>query len=151
MGRKIAVIVAVLVLVLSTAGCSTGPTQSSEGNVKVTLPTRGETVTFAKQSDGSWKGAIRTTGTARAFEATVSWQVTRPADGSSSISLGQGSFMTSAGAPEFGTFDQTLVLTSPASQPVPAGSATLRIFIASMKDGSQQDIVDIPLTLRVGQ
>lgn len=59
--------------------------------------------------------------------------------------------MTSAGAPEFGTFDQTLVLTSPASQPVPAGSATLRIFIASMKDGSQQDIVDIPLTLRVGQ
>jgi hypothetical protein len=27
----------------------------------------------------------------------------------------------------------------------------LRIFITSMKDGSQQDIVDIPLTLRVGQ
>ncbi|MGB9666670.1 MAG: Gmad2 immunoglobulin-like domain-containing protein [Candidatus Cryosericum sp.] len=151
MGRKIAAIVAVLVLVVSIAGCNTGPMQSSEGNVKVTLPTRGETVTFVKQSDGSWKGTIRTTGMARAFEATVSWQVTRPTNGSSSVSLGQGSFMTSAGAPDFGTFDQTLVLTSPASQPVPAGNATLRIFIASMKDGSQQDIVDVLLMLHAEQ
>jgi hypothetical protein len=61
-------------------------------------------------------------------------------------SLGQGSFMTSAGAPEFGTFDQTLMLVSAASDPVPEGKGTLRIFITSMKDGSQQDIVDIPLT-----
>jgi hypothetical protein len=55
--------------------------------------------------------------------------------------------MTSAGAPEFGVFDQTLMLVSAASDPVPEGTGTLRIFITSMKDGSQQDIVDIPLVL----
>jgi len=104
-----------------------------------------------KQSDGSWSGSVRTTGSARAFEATVSWQAMTQTAGGSTTSLGQGSFMTSAGAPEFGTFDQTLVLSSTASEPIPAGTATLRIFITSMKDGSQQDIVDIPLTLHAEQ
>jgi len=54
--------------------------------------------------------------------------------------------MTSAGAPEFGMFDQTLMLVSVASEPVPEGKGILRIFITSMKDSSQQDIVDISLT-----
>jgi len=55
--------------------------------------------------------------------------------------------MTSAGAPEFGTFDQTLMLVGAASEPAPDGKGSLRIFITSMKDGSQQDIVDIPIVL----
>jgi len=139
------------VLLLSIAGCSSGPNESREGNVKVTLPTRQETVTFVKQADGSWKGSIRTTGSARAFEATVSWEAMRQLSPDVLTSLGQGSFMTSAGAPEFGTFDQTLMLVSAVSEPVSEGKGTLRIFITSMKDGSQQDIVDIPLTLRLEQ
>jgi hypothetical protein len=125
--------------------------ESSEGNVKVTLPVRQETVTFVKQADGSWKGSVRTTGSARAWEATVSWEAIRQLSPDVLTSLGQGYFMTSAGAPEFGTFDQMLTFVSTASDPVPEGKGTLRIFITSMKDGSQQDIVDIPLTLRVGQ
>jgi len=139
------------VLLLSIAGCRSGPMESREGNVKVTLPARQETVTFVKQADGSWKGSVRTTGSARAFEATVSWQATQQLSPDLLASLGQGNFMTSAGAPEVGTFDQTLVLVGAASNPVREGKGTLRIFITSMKDGSQQDIVDIPLTLRVGK
>jgi hypothetical protein len=125
--------------------------ESHEGNVKVTLPARQETVTFVKQADGSWKGTVRTTGNARAFEATVSWEAMRQLSLDLLTSLGQGSFMTSAGAPDFGTFDQTLTLVSAASEPVPEGKGILRVFITSMKDGSQQDIVDIPLTLRLEQ
>ena len=140
-----------LVLLLSIAGCSSGPMESHEGNVKVTLPARQATVTFVKQTDGSWKSTIRTTGSARAFEATVSWQATQQLSPDLLASLGQGSFMTSAGAPDFGTFDQTLTLVGAASNPVPEGKGILRIFITSMKDGSQQDIVDIPLTLRLQQ
>ena len=136
-----------LVLLLSIAGCSSGPMKSQEGNVKVTLPARQATVTFVKQTDGSWKSSIRTTGSARAFEATVSWEATQQLSSNALTSLGQGSFMTSAGAPEFGTFDQTLMLVGAASEPAPDGKGSLRIFITSMKDGSQQDIVDIPLIL----
>ena len=148
--RRSAVLLLV-VLLLSIAGCSSGPIESQEGNVKVTLPVRQETVTFVKQADGSWKGNVRTTGSARAFEATVSWQAMQQLSPDLLSSLGQGNFMTSAGAPEFGTFDQTLVLVSAASNPAPDGKGTLRIFITSMKDGSQQDIVDIPLTLHLQQ
>jgi len=148
--RRVTVLL-LLVLVLSVAGCRSGPMESSEGNVKVTLPARQETVTFVKQTDGSWKGSVHTTGTARAFEATVNWEAIRQLSPDLLASLGQGSFMTSAGAPEYGTFDQVLVLVSAASNPAPAGKGTLRIFITSMKDGSQQDVVDIPLALRVGQ
>jgi hypothetical protein len=121
--------------------------ESREGNVKVTLPARQQTVTFVKQTDGSWKGSVQATGSARAFEATVSWEAMQQLSSDVLTSLGQGSFMTSAGAPEFGTFDQTLMLVRAASGPAPDGKGTLRIFIASAKDGSQQDIVDIPLVL----
>ncbi len=147
--RRITVLL--LVIVLSFVGCSSGPLESSEGNVKVTLPTRHETVTFRKQADGSWTGIVHTTGVARVFEATVSWQATQQVSPDVLASLGQGSFMTSEGAPEYGTFDQALVLVSDASNPAPQGTGTLRIFITSMKDGSQLDIVDIPLTLVVRQ
>jgi len=145
------IVVLLLCLVLPVLGCSSGPVQSAEGNVKVTLPTRGESVVFVKQADGSWKGTLRTTGTARAFEATVSWEAIQQLSPDLQASLGQGSFMASAGAPEYGPFDQVLVLVSAASNPAPVGKGTLRIFITSMKDGSQQDVVDIPLALRFGQ
>jgi len=143
-----AVLLTICILALVVAGCTSGTMESKEGNVKVTLPHRSDTVTFVKQADGSWKGSVRTTGTARAFEATVSWEASRTVSSGVVATLGQGSFMTSAGAPEFGTFDQTLTLVSAAADPSPTGTGTLRIFIASMKDGSQQDIVDIPLTLQ---
>lgn len=146
MTRKLSLILALVVL-FGLAGCATEPLQSSEGNVKVTLPIRKTVVTFAKQPDDSWTGTLHTTGSARAFEAVVSWEAFRRVQGVDR-SLGQGSFMTSAGAPEFGSFDELLSLTGDASLPAPEGTATLRIFIASMKDGSQQDIVDIPLVLK---
>ncbi|MHB8070482.1 MAG: Gmad2 immunoglobulin-like domain-containing protein [Candidatus Cryosericum sp.] len=146
MTRRMALLI-VCVLILALTGCASGSMESKEGNVKVTLPHRQDTVTFVKQPDGSWKGSVHTTGTARAFEATVSWEASHEVSAGVLTTLGQGSFMTSAGAPEFGTFDQTLTLVSAAADPSPEGKGTLRIFIASMKDGSQQDIVDIPVTL----
>ncbi len=142
-----AVLLTICILALVAAGCTSGTMESKEGNVRVTLPHRSDTVTFVKQADGSWKGSVQTTGSARVFEATVNWEASRMIT-SGVASLGQGSFMTSAGAPEYGTFDQTLTLVSAAADPSPAGTGTLRIFIASMKDGSQLDIVDIPLTLQ---
>ncbi len=148
---KRAALLMVCVLALALTGCASGGMESREGNVKVTLPHRGKTVTFIKQSDGSWKGGVHTTGSARAFEATVSWEAFRQVSTDVTTSLGQGGFMTSAGAPEYGSFDQTLTLISAAADPSPDGQGTLRIFIASMKDGSQQDIVDIPLILHAEQ
>jgi len=118
--------------------------RSREGNVEVTLPVRQEVVAFVKQADGSWKGSVHTTGKARAFEATISWEAMRQLSSDVLTSLGRGSFMTSAGAPEFGTFNQTLMLVSAASEPVPEGKGTLRIFITSMKDGTQQDTSTSP-------
>lgn len=149
--RKRTVLLMIAVLILTFVGCRSGPMESREGNVKVTLPAPQETVTFVKQTDGSWKGSVRTTGSARAWEATVSWEAIQQLSPDLLSSLGRGYFMTSAGAPEFGTFDQILVLISAASNPVPEGKGALRIFITSMKDGSQQDVVSIPLTLRLGQ
>ena len=148
MNRRTALLLAVLIVLAGAAGCASGPMTSAEGNVKVTLPSAGETVVMTPQADGSWKGTVHTSGTARAFEATVSWQASFVASSGATISLGEGAFMTSAGAPEFGSFDQLLTLVEPAGQPEPTGKGTLRIFIASMKDGSAQDIVDVPITLR---
>ena len=151
MNKRIALLLVLLLALAGAAGCTSGPLTSVEGNVNVTLPRAGETVTMTQQADGSWTGSIHTTGTARAFEATVSWQASFVSPSGTTISLGEGGFMTSAGAPEFGTFDQLLTLVEPAGEPEPQGKGTLRIFIASMKDGSPQDIVDIPITLRAGQ
>jgi hypothetical protein len=151
MRRSTVAVLLLFVLILSVTGCRSGPLESREGNVKVTLPIRQETVTFVKQTDGSWTGIVHTTGVARAWEATVSWEATQQLSPDLLASLGKGSFMTSAGAPEYGTFDEALVLVSAASGPAPKGKGTLLIFITSMKDGSQQDVVSIPLTLRVGQ
>jgi hypothetical protein len=151
MNRRTALLLVVLLALAGAAGCASGPKTSAEGNVKVTLPPAGETVVMIQQTDGSWKGTVHTTGTARAFEATVSWQASFLASSGTTISLGDGAFMTSAGAPEFGSFDQLLTLVEPAGQPEPTGKGTLRIFIASMKDGSPLDIVDIPITVRTGQ
>lgn len=148
MNSKTALLIAVLVVLVSAAGRTLGPMKPAESNVKVTLPPAGETVVMTQQADGSWKGTIHTTGTARAFEATVSWQASFVPASGTTIPLGEGAFMTSAGAPEFGSFDQLLTLVEPAGQPEPTGKGTLRIFIASMKDGSAQDIVDVPITLR---
>jgi hypothetical protein len=150
MTRRMTVLtICVLLLTLILTGCASGALQSKEKNVKVTLPHLQDAATFIKQSDGSWKGSVRTTGSARAFEATVSWEAFHQVSADVLVSLGQGSFMTSSGAPEYGTFDQTLTLVSAAADPSPDGKGTLRIFITSMKDGSHQDIVDIPLVLKL--
>jgi len=43
----------IAVLILTFAGCTSGPMRSREGNVEVTLPVRQEVVVFVKQADGS--------------------------------------------------------------------------------------------------
>jgi len=43
----------IAVLILTFAGCTSGPMRSRKGNVEVTLPTRQEVVVFVKQADGS--------------------------------------------------------------------------------------------------
>ncbi len=137
-----------LILLLATAGCTPRSLWSREGNVEVTSPRARATVSFAKQDDGSWQATVPLQGKARAFEATVSWEAFILASSSAALtSLGQGSFMASAGAPDFGTFDQTLTLVSTTA---PTGGGTLRVFLASPKDGSQTDIVDVALTLQSG-
>lgn len=146
--RRATIISALLLAVCMAAGCTSRPLTSKEGNVVVTAPRSPVAVSFTKQTDGTWQGTVHLQGKARAFEAVVSWEAFILTPSSlNPPSLGQGSFMTSAGAPEFGTFDVNLELVSTTR---PTGSGTLRIFIASAKDGSQTDIVDIALTLQSG-
>ena len=85
---------------------------------------------------------LRLTGAARVFEANVSWRVR---DSSGRV-VGSGHFSASLGSSAvWGTFDTRIQLPTSAA----VGNVTLEVFEASPKDGTDQGLVQIPLTLTV--
>lgn len=79
-------------------------------------------------------------GRARVFEATL--QVHLVDEEGRTIS--RKTVMASAGAPEWGSFTTSVQYTAPTSP----RKATLQVYTLSAKDGSVQDLVRIPLTLK---
>ncbi|TMC45489.1 MAG: hypothetical protein E6J23_04680 [Chloroflexi bacterium] len=83
---------------------------------------------------------VRLVGSARVFEANVSWRLMD----ASAAALASGHFNASLGSSAlWGTFDTSI--------PLPAnvrGDLTLELFESSPKDGSAQGIVQIPLVVR---
>lgn len=79
-------------------------------------------------------------GRARVFEAT--FQVHLVDEEGKTIS--RKTVMASAGAPEWGKFTTSIQYTAPAAP----RKATLQVYTLSAKDGSVQDLVKIPLTLK---
>lgn len=101
---------------------------SESGNVRVTSPTR----------DGLISLPLTITGQGRAFENTIDWRLLDE-DGTVLVS----GFAT-ADAQEvggFGAFEVT------SSYPEPKGTrGTVEVFTTSARDGSEQDVVSIPVT-----
>ncbi len=79
---------------------------------------------------------VRIKGNARIFEAMVSYRL-RDADGNI---LAQGSTMAAAGAPERGDFEAQLSFT-----PASVGKGQLEVYEVSMKDGSEMNMVIVPV------
>ena len=112
-------------------GLSEQPFQRNLTNVYapaiwVTSPVSGQTVT----------SPLHIQGVAQVFEAMVSYRL-KDANG---IVLVQSQTMSSMGAPEHGTFD--VVLEYPATA---SGYGTLEVYEVSMKDGSDRNVVVIPI------
>ena len=83
---------------------------------------------------------IHVTGAARAFEAHVSWRI----KDSSRKQIAAGGFQASIGSsPLWGIFDTTI--TAPQTY---SGNATLELFLVSAKDGSDTNLVSMPIQLR---
>jgi immunoglobulin-like protein involved in spore germination len=83
---------------------------------------------------------LELSGAARVFEANVVWRVK---DGAGKV-IANGHFLTSLGTSAvWGTFDTSVQLPSGFT-----GNATLELYEASPKDGSEQGLVQIPLVIR---
>jgi len=98
-------------------------------------------VTAPKPGDVANSGApLRVTGSARVFEANVSWRLLD----SAGKEAASGHFNASLGSSAiWGTFAPTI--------PLPAnvrGNLTLQLFESSPKDGTAQGVVQIPLAVR---
>jgi len=83
---------------------------------------------------------VQLSGAARVFEATVVWRVK---DTAGKI-IANGHFMANLGTSAvWGTFDTSIQVPTTFR-----GNATLELFEASPKDGSEQGLVQMPLTIR---
>jgi len=125
-----------LALILIGAGCVSvfnvdnfKVAPASSENVTVNLPLTGSVVT----------NPIHVVGEARVFENVISWRIK---DDSGKI-LNSGTSETAAlDMGQFGHFDFWLTVPK-----VSSPNIVLEVFQASAKDGSDQDLVSIPLTL----
>lgn len=85
------------------------------------------------------KAPVTVSGEARVFEATVELEVV--AEGKV---LGRGFTTATKGAPEWGTFTAQVHFTAPRQEEV----ATVRVFSRSARDGSIQDLVEVPVRIQ---
>lgn len=76
------------------------------------------------------------TGSARAFEAAMLYQIR---DASGRVVTRERPFMTSAGAPAFGSFSVPLAFDAQPS----SGTGTILVYTRSARDGSIQDLVEV--------
>ena len=100
-------------------------------NIIVTSPVANQTL----------QSPVRIVGIARVFEASVSYEIA-----AGSRQLAAGFTMASMGAPEWGTFQVEVPVASVATPT----KAIVRVFTHSMKDGSIQDLVEVPITIEPG-
>ena len=84
-------------------------------------------------------GQVRVVGSARVFEANVVWRL-KDASGKA---VANGHFLTNLGTSAvWGQFDQRLAIPATVH-----GNVTLELYEASAKDGSEQGLVAVPLTV----
>jgi hypothetical protein len=94
----------------------------------ITSPTRGQVI--------GARSAIRVTGEASVFEATLQWSLVR-----GTASVGKGTVMATAGAPSRGTWSVDL-------PPLDPGTYTVSAWWNSPKDGSELDRTAVTFTVR---
>jgi hypothetical protein len=106
-----------------------GDPRATSERIAVSAPKAGDRVT----------GQIRVTGSARVFEANVVWRL-RDASGTA---VANGHFLTNLGTSAvWGQFDQRLAIPATVH-----GNVTLELYEASAKDGSEQGLVAVPLSV----
>jgi hypothetical protein len=119
-------------------------TQPAQGRIVVEVggdprTTSDRIAVTAPRSSERLSGQIRVSGSARVFEATVAWRLENQAG----TTIANGHFNASLGSSAvWGTFDTAIAIPSTVH-----GSVTLELFEASPKDGSEQGLVAIPLTV----
>lgn len=107
-----------------------GPPPSVNANLAVYMPRAGAVS----------QRTVQILGTARVFEAAVSWRLK---DGGAR-EVARGTMTASLGtSPVWGTFG-----TSVSVPPSVTGDVTLEVYWGSPRDGSDQDLIAIPLTIR---
>ncbi|MCL6647905.1 MAG: hypothetical protein K6U89_06190 [Chloroflexi bacterium] len=104
----------------------TPPAPAGQGAIVITSPSPGATV----------RGPLRVTGTASVFEGTVHVRL-RAASGQV---IAQTTTTASVGAPGRGTFTVELTVRG-------SGPATVEAYTLSPRDGSEQELVRVPVTL----
>ena len=96
-------------------------------------------VTVPKPGDRFAGDIIHVAGSARVFEANVTWRIKN----SAGKEVGSGHFMATLGSSAvWGTFDTSFAIPGGLG-----GNATLELFEVSPKDGSDQGTVSIPITI----
>jgi len=112
-----------------------GDPRTTSDRISVTTPKPGDRVPGGAQ----FAQSVRIAGAARVFEATVSWRVR---DSAGKI-VASSHFNASLGSSAlWGTFDSGFAV--PASV---HGNITLEVYEVSPKDGSEQGLVQIPLSV----
>lgn len=97
-------------------------------------------IAFYSMQSGNASKTIEITGAARVFEANVVWRVK---DSAGKV-VANGHFLASLGSSAvWGTFATSVQLPSGLS-----GNATLELYEASPKDGTEQGLVQVPLGVR---
>jgi immunoglobulin-like protein involved in spore germination len=116
---------------LATACCppTASPVVSAKGLIVLRSPT----------ADASLTSPVTISGEASVFEASLAWRITDTAG----RVIAEGHTTASAGAPAIGTFSIIAPFTVP-SQTL----AFIEVFDRNPKDGSVDEIVRIPVTLR---
>lgn len=109
-----------------------GDPRATSDRIAVTAPKPADAVNAGQQ--------LQLTGSARVFEANVSWRLLD----TSGTAVASGHFNTSLGSSAvWGMFDTLIAL--PANV---RGNLTLELFEASARDGSPQGVIQIPLAVR---
>lgn len=103
------------------------------------LPSSANIVVFQPLPGSKIVSGSPLSGAARAFEAVVDYQVR---DTSGRIITAEKAVTASEGAPAFGRFETTIAL----DQSPPTTTGMLMVYTRSARDGSIQDLVEVPVT-----
>ncbi len=136
----LAVVAAVLCLVLLTGCPKKEETTTIESKPIESTSKSGNVIVTEPRPDTEITSPVTLKGRARVFEAAMNARVVSEDD----KELGKTFFMTSEGAPAFGTFDAKMSFT----KPVGVDKGFVEVFTHSAKDGSVIDLVRIPVKFK---